>query len=107
MAGSAYIAWFADIGLGDREQVGGKGASLGELQRAGITVPPGYVVTTAAFERFLALLERDSPVRAVVGALDAEDLEAITACSKTLRRRMEETPLPADVLAELDTALTQ
>jgi pyruvate,water dikinase len=107
MAGSAYIAWFSDIGLGDREQVGGKGASLGELQRAGITVPPGYVVTTTAFERFLASLERVSPMRALIGALDAEDLEAVTACSKALRRRFEETPLPAEVLAELDTAHAQ
>ena len=107
MAGSAYIAWFDDIGLGDRERVGGKGASLGELQRAGITVPRGYVVTTTAFERFLASLERESPVRARVGALDAEDLEAVTACSKALRRRFAETPLPAEVLAELDTAHTQ
>src|SRR5215469_15318965 len=101
MAGSAYIAWFGDIGLGDREQVGGKGASLGELQRAGINVPPGYVVTTAAFERFLASLERESPVRAMLSALAADDLEAVTACSRLLRRRIEETPLPAEVRAEL------
>jgi len=101
---NAYIAWFEDIGLGDREQVGGKGASLGELQRAGIAVPPGYVVRTAAFERFLASLERESPVRALVAALVADDLEAITACSKVLRRRIEETELPREVLAELSAA---
>src|SRR5215475_14504429 len=104
MAGSAYIAWFEDIGLGDREQVGGKGASLGELRRAGIAVPPGYVVRSAAFERLLAFLERESPVRAVLGALAAEDLEAITACSRALRRRIEQTELPEEVLAELSTA---
>jgi len=107
MADSAYIAWFADIGLDDREQVGGKGASLGELRRAGIAVPPGYVVRTPAFEHFLASLERESPVRARVGALAAEDLEAITACSKALRRRIEETQLPGELRAELDTAYAQ
>ena len=104
MADIAYIAWFGDIGLGDREQVGGKGASLGELQRVGIAVPPGYVVRTAAFEHFLASLERESPVRAMVAALAAEDLEAITACSKALRRRIEETELPQELRAQLDTA---
>ena len=31
-----YISWFRDIGLDDRPKVGGKGGSLGELQRAGI-----------------------------------------------------------------------
>jgi pyruvate,water dikinase len=32
---------------------GGKGAALGELLHAGIPVPPGFVVTTAAFADFL------------------------------------------------------
>src|SRR5256885_10588608 len=63
MGAGAHIAWFDEIGLGDREQVGGKGGSLGELTRAGIAVPPGYVVRTSAFERFLESLEREAPVR--------------------------------------------
>ena len=66
MSGGGHIAWFDEIGLGDREQVGGKGGSLGELQRAGIAVPPGFVVRTEAFERFLAALERETPVRATL-----------------------------------------
>jgi hypothetical protein len=53
MATSAYVSWFSALGLADRPVVGGKGASLGELGRAGIAVPPGFVVRTAAFERFL------------------------------------------------------
>lgn len=35
---------------------GGKGASLGELLAAGISVPPGFVVTTDAFAHFTATL---------------------------------------------------
>jgi len=104
MGAGRHIAWFDEIGLGDREQVGGKGGSLGELQRAGLAVPPGYVVTTPAFERFLASLEREAPVRAAVAALKCDDLEAITACSRALRRRMEDSELPAEVLGELAAA---
>jgi len=104
MGAGRHIAWFDEIGLGDREQVGGKGGSLGELQRAGLAVPPGYVVTTPAFERFLASLERQAPVRAAVAALRCDDLEAITACSRALRRRMEDTELPGEVLGELVAA---
>jgi len=104
MAAGRHIAWFDEIGLGDREQVGGKGGSLGELQRAGLAVPPGYVVATPAFERFLASLERQAPVRAAVAALRCDDLEAITACSRDLRRRMEDSELPGEVLGELAAA---
>ena len=104
MGAGAHIAWFDEIGLGDREQVGGKGGSLGELTRAGIAVPPGYVVRTAAFERFLESLEREAPVRAAVAALKGDDLESITACSRALRGRMEEAELPGELLEELTAA---
>src|SRR5438105_4397929 len=104
MGSSANISWFADIGLGDRPHVGGKGGSLGELQRAGIAVPPGFVVRTEAFERFLEALERESPIRAPVEALNPDDLDAVTVCSKAVRARLEEAALPADVFAELAAA---
>lgn len=104
MAAGRHIAWFEEIGLGDREQVGGKGGSLGELRRAGIVVPPGFVLRTAAFARCLESLERDAPVRAAVAALNGEDLEAITACSKALRSRFDAAQLPQDVLEELAAA---
>jgi len=104
MAAGTYIAWFEEIVLGDREQVGGKGGSLGELTRAGIAVPPGYVLTTAAFERFLAALEEKAPVRAAVTALKSYDLEAITDCSRALRQRIEAAELPREMLEDLTVA---
>ena len=104
MGVGAHIAWFDEIGLGDRAQVGGKGGSLGELKRAGFAVPPGYVVKTRAFERLLESLEREAPVRAAVAAVSPGDLEAITACSRALRRRVEEAELPGEVLEELSIA---
>lgn len=104
MGSSEHISWFADIGLGDRPAVGGKGGSLGELQRAGIAVPPGFVVRTAAFEAFLKALERESPVRRRVHSLSPDDLVAISACSRALRERIEQTPLPPDVLGGISSA---
>ncbi len=89
-----YISWFHDIGLADRPKVGGKGASLGELQRAGIDVPPGFVVSTEAFEEFIDALEQRSPLRARVDGLAADGLDAMAAVSRELRARMEESPLP-------------
>ena len=50
---SAYIRWFADIGLDDIPLVGGKNASLGEMSRAlsavGVRVPPGFAITAEAY----------------------------------------------------------
>lgn len=103
----SYISWFADVGLDDRAHVGGKGASLGELHCAGIAVPPGFVVSTAAFERFLETIEAEYPVRSQIEALDAEDLPAITACCEAVRGRLEQTPLPRQVHEAIESAHAQ
>src|SRR5581483_12349910 len=79
MGASENISWFAGITLNDRLTVGGKGGSLGELTRAGIAVPPGFVVRTTAFERFLAVLESEEPVRSRVEGLGDHDITGITA----------------------------
>src|SRR5688572_1699299 len=107
MGSTEIVGWFADIGLHDRPHVGGKGGSLGELQRAGIAVPPGFVVKTGAFERFVQALERESPVRARVESLNPDDLDAVTACCKEMRARVEAATLPDDVLAEISSAHTE
>ena len=104
MQSSENIGWFGDIGLSDRPTVGGKGGSLGELTRASIPVPPGFVVRTAAFERFLSALEEEEQIRSKVEALGADQLEQITALSEHLRARLEGAPLPDDLNAELIAA---
>jgi pyruvate,water dikinase len=91
------IAWFGEVGIHDRPTVGGKGGSLGELTGAGIAVPPGFVVTTHAFEQFLEALEAREPVRSKVEAVDAGDLGAVTKLSQELRRRVIEEAMPAEV----------
>jgi len=98
---SEIIGWFADITLSDRPTVGGKGGSLGELTRARIPVPPGFVVRTAAFEGFLSALESEEPIRPKVEAVGGDELEKITALSKHLRERVESEPLPEDVNREI------
>jgi pyruvate,water dikinase len=104
MHSSENISWVADITLMDRPRVGGKGGSLGELARAGVAVPPGFVVCTPAFESFLGALEKEEPIRPYVENLDALDLEATTDASKKLRTRLENTTLPADLQADLQAA---
>jgi pyruvate, water dikinase len=101
---SNYISWFHDIGLVDRPKVGGKGGSLGELHRAGINVPPGFVVRTEAFEGFIDALERCSPVRACVDGLAADELDGMGAVSRELRARIENSPLAADLQQEIRDA---
>ena len=70
----------------DVSAVGGKAASLGELSRAGVAVPPGYAVTTEAFALALAALDAGGELRAGIEALDPGDLAGIAAVAAALPR---------------------
>jgi len=101
------VAWFSEVGIADRPTVGGKGGSLGELTQAGIAVPPGFVVTTHGFDLFLAAMEAREPVRSNVEALDPDDLDTAASLSKTLRARVLEEAMPAQVEQAIRSALAE
>jgi pyruvate, water dikinase len=92
----ASVRALADIGWNDRQPVGGKGASLGELTSAGFPVPPGFVVTTCDFERFMRALDPDHSLRAAIERLDGDDLNAIASLTHDLGQRIRQARLPDD-----------
>jgi pyruvate, water dikinase len=94
------------VGLADARQaavVGGKGASLGELARAGIAVPGGFVVTVRAFAAALTAIDPGGGLRAQVEALPDDDLARIRSVAAAVRDRVLSAPLPADVAAAIES----
>ncbi|WP_037354319.1 rifamycin-inactivating phosphotransferase [Amycolatopsis orientalis] len=93
----------------DREQValvGGKGAHLGELARIdGVRVPPGFCVTTEAFERILANAPELAGPLDRLSNLDPDDRDAISAGSAEVRQALEAIAIPDDLAAEITDAL--
>jgi pyruvate,water dikinase len=81
----------------DPALVGGKGASLGELARAGITVPPGFVVTIDGFAAAMAAIDPSGALRAQLEALGAGDPPLLGRACAALRARITEAPLPPPV----------
>ena len=96
-----FVRGLGEVGAGDRPAVGGKGASLGELGRVGIRVPPGFVVTVGAFERALRALDPDGSVRREIGRLPAQDAAAIAEVTGRVRARIAGAPLPGDVREQI------
>ena len=75
---------------------GGKGASLGELLRAGVKVPPGFVVLRVAFDTFMAEVDADRHVATWVEALDAGERRALET-ARDIAALLRDTPLPTKV----------
>lgn len=92
---SSLIAWLG-VFQGDVTHVGGKAASLDRLARLGFRIPPGFCLTTAAFDAQLA---------SIPGAVaDLEDLgdEVVRA---RLIDRFETAPVEEAVARALDEAV--
>ena len=88
----------------DAAVVGGKGASLGELTRAGVAVPPGFVVTVDAFALAMAGIDPSGALRSELSALDAADLTGIAAAAARLRALVTGAPLADDLYAAIAVA---
>ena len=103
-AARPFVRRLDEVGSADAVVVGGKAAALGELTRAGIPVPPGFVVPAETFGQVMAVVDpAGSLVRAVAGVA-AGDVSAITAVSSRLRERITALPLPGDVVAQITAA---
>jgi pyruvate,water dikinase len=92
---SDLVVPIEDVGLLDVLLVGGKGASLGEMVRLGLPVPPGYVVTTTAFRRALFELDPAGTRSATVAGLDPGDRAAVEEATAPLREAVAACPLDA------------
>ncbi len=104
MPESAYVRWFTDLRADAWPLVGGKNAGLGELLHAGLRVPAGFALTTHAYECFLERGGIRWTIQHTLAAVDPEDTAGLEAASGRVRRLIEETPLPAEVEAEVLTS---
>ncbi len=81
----------------DAAVAGGKGANLGEMTKAGIPVPPGFVVTAHAFERFLQESDLDVEVAAMLDKVKYKDTNSVETASERIRALFDQTPVPKDI----------
>ncbi len=102
------VRWFADLSLGDLEIVGGKNASLGEmishLAEAGVSVPDGFATTAAAYQRFLGDTGLAQRIGDRLRALDTDDVRALAAAGREIRRAVVEQPFPPPLEADIRLA---
>jgi pyruvate,water dikinase len=96
-----YAVGLADIEAADAAHAGGKAASLGELVRAGIAVPRGYVIIAAAFSLHMDSVDPAGTHRGALAGLAPSDRAGAAA---DLRALVTAAPLPPAVAAEIAAA---
>lgn len=96
-----YVKWFHEVGKNDLMTVGGKGANLGEMTQKGLAVPPGFCVTSNAYQHFIAENDLDETIRMLMYGLDEEDVNRLQEVSLSIQKAMTDRPIPKDLEEEL------
>ena len=108
---SSNVVWFAEIGLADLEQVGGKNSSLGEmvgnLASAGVRVPDGFATTADAYRRFIGDTGLAEKISGRLTELDTDDVQELARAGKEIREAVVTQPFPADLEADIRAAYGQ
>ena len=102
-----YTIWFSEYDRGQAGVVGGKCSSLGEMTLAGLPVPPGFAITTAAYQWVHETPEVTRALTEMVESLDPDDLGKLAAASIELRQLVESAPVPAEVADAVLAAYTR
>lgn len=101
------VRWFEDLDRGALVAAGGKGANLGELTRAGLPVPPGFVVTTAAYQAVLAASGLHARVAERLRGLAAQDLAALQSASDEIGGWIAAAPVPGSIRSAIGRAYAE
>ena len=95
------VKWFKDLGKADVNKAGGKGANLGELVKAGLPVPPGFVVTAQAYLLFTTEIGLSQKIVHSMEGLDVDDTAALQAKAREVQEMIIGTEMPANIKNEI------
>ncbi len=101
------IKWFNEISKNDVDVAGGKGANLGEMTKAGLPIPPGFVVTAQTYKEFIEKTRIKDKILDKITNLDLEDTKALQNASDEIGALMVSTKIPEDIKEEIKDAYAQ
>jgi pyruvate,water dikinase len=96
-----YVLKLEEVDKTLTNKVGGKNASLGELIKAGVRVPPGFAVTTDSYLHFLTKEGIKDRIYGILSTVREGDVDALNRASAEIRSLFEERPLPREVEASI------
>jgi pyruvate,water dikinase len=93
-----FILWFEEIGKKDISIVGGKCASLGELNsRADVPTLPGFAITVHAYNHFLDHANLRDFIKETLDELDTHNIRDLARRGRAIRRRIAKARLPPEL----------
>ena len=83
---------------------GGKASNLTILTKAGFKVPPGFVVTTEAYSRFIAANNMEDLARDHLSKIDYENASELNRATEVMREHIRNSTIPEEVVSAVTNA---
>ncbi|SFJ71761.1 rifamycin-inactivating phosphotransferase [Thermoflavimicrobium dichotomicum] len=97
----AHVLFFNEVDRSSLPYVGGKGANLGELRKAGFPVPEGFCVTTYAYQDLIATSPEMESLLNELNAMDPGDLNQLRKLGESIRTHLQQLEIPAQMKNEI------
>ncbi|MFC1963620.1 phosphoenolpyruvate synthase [Chloroflexota bacterium] len=98
------IVWFDEVDKMDLSLVGGKGANLGELTKAGIPVPQGFIVTAECYFHFLGEVGLSPEIEKLLESLDSNNAEQLRQIAEKIKDLIVAARMPVTTAVEIKKA---
>lgn len=96
-----FIHELSQVGISDIDCVGGKNASLGEMMQnlttLGINIPNGFVITVAAYRKFLEYNNLESTIIHIINSIDHENIESLRRGGQQVRLLLQNGRFPKEM----------
>lgn len=92
-----YVEFFEELSKEDVDIAGGKGANLGELTQAGIPVPPGFVITSATYQKFMEETGITQRIMDILDSLDVNNNKELQESAREIKKIIIETEMPDEI----------
>ena len=89
----SFILPFSKISKKDINTCGGKGASLGEMTKSGISVPPGFVISAVVFRKFLEDNDINVEIDAALQKVNQKDTASVEEASEVIKQLILSVPI--------------
>lgn len=102
-----YVLFFEQVDHSSLSQVGGKGANLGEMTKAGFPVPGGFCITTQAYKEFLATSQEIESFFTELNSIDPQELTQLRQVGERIRTHLHQLDIPLPIRQEIIEALNK
>jgi len=92
-----YILDFECLDKSSLPSVGGKNASLGEMIKTGIRVPPGFAVTTDSYFSFITEMGIKDKIFDILSNMPPDDVDSLNRASAEIQELINNASLPDEI----------